>query len=177
MSISSARPSQIQSNPTMPPGATRTYAKVTQGRNRKPSNGTRKLSGKASCQRNGWTSHQTRMAARGPMKISTVQKQHMTIPPFVSQHYRSETAGDQGACEFRAYLALDGTLHAPISGVTWSARRPEGDMNARRRWSKALGQPQLAQKSLGELGMHCKLDVRHAAAERNGCLTSPHRQQ
>jgi hypothetical protein len=61
----------------MPAGATRTYIRMVQGRNKKPSSGQMKEPGKAKAQRVGAISHHTKIAARGPKNMRTVNKQHI----------------------------------------------------------------------------------------------------
>ncbi len=76
MSIRSPRPSQIQSNPTIPPGNMMTYMSVVHGRKMRPRIPQMKFVN-ASCQRMGLMSHQIRIAARGPKSTNVVKKQHL----------------------------------------------------------------------------------------------------
>ncbi len=83
------RPIHNQSHPTTPPGATRTYISVVQGRKMMPSIGQihhrlppAKLR-KATSQRSGWISYQTGPKIRGPSRASNSNRQHMVRFPYV----------------------------------------------------------------------------------------------
>src|SRR6185503_10197401 len=69
-SAATASPSHSKSSPSRPNGATSTYMRVVQGRNRKM-----KVS-KAADQRNGSISHQKMMTMRGPNR-SRLRNRHM----------------------------------------------------------------------------------------------------
>src|SRR3979490_377866 len=77
MSASTATPRKSQSKPVTPCGATSTYMRVVQGKNRNPRKGMRNVS-KVADHRTGCASHQTKIAARGPSKARMEIKQHMT---------------------------------------------------------------------------------------------------
>ena len=81
MSINKAIPSKSQSNPLKPPGATIRYIRVSQGKNKKPSNG-HKIVEKVELKYEGLRSHQKSIAALGPKKANIANPQHI-FSPFI----------------------------------------------------------------------------------------------
>src|SRR3954468_17148727 len=92
----------------MPPGYSRTYMSVVHGATRKPTSGHRNVSN-VSLQRIGWTSHQNRIAARGPNANSAAITQHIgrtlqasspsAIDPVVARRSVVGRCTDRGASE------------------------------------------------------------------------------